>query len=84
VHRRYSIHRDGDLLVEDLDDQGRAIDPEPVPEGERLQLSVIVRAKDDADGRAQLLELLELAFEMEAAPPAEPDEASLMGPKTRR
>ncbi len=68
LHRRYTIHRDGDLLVEDLDAAGKPIEPEPVPEAERLPIEVVVRSGDGTDARAQLLELLELAFEMEADP----------------
>lgn len=66
MHRRYTIHRDGDLLVEDLDAQGKAIAPEPVPAEDRLPVEVVVMAPDTLDARAQLLDLLELAFGMEA------------------
>ena len=66
MHRRYTIHKDGDLLVEELDDTGRAMDPEPVPPEDRLPVEVILRGKDDAEGTAQLLDLLELALGMEA------------------
>ncbi|MFN0062936.1 MAG: hypothetical protein ACKVPX_10520 [Myxococcaceae bacterium] len=66
MHRRYTIHRDGDLLVEDLDAQGKAIAPEPVPPEDRLPVEVVVMAADTLDARAQLLDLLELAFGMEA------------------
>lgn len=66
VHRRYTIHRDGDLLVEELDPSGKPIDPEPVGPEDRLPIEVIVRAEDTADAKAQLLDLLELAFGMES------------------
>jgi hypothetical protein len=66
MHRRYTIHKDGDLLVEELDDQGKAIDPEPVPPEDRLPVEVILRGKDGEEGTAQLLDLLELALSMEA------------------
>lgn len=69
MHRRYSIHRDGDLLVEELDKHGKAISPEPVPPEDRLAVEVIVRAGDSLDEKAQLLDLLELAFGMEADGP---------------
>jgi hypothetical protein len=68
VHRRYTIHRDGDLLVEELDETGKPIDPEPVPPEDRLPVEVVVLAPDDVDSRAALLDLLELAHEMEAEP----------------
>ncbi len=68
MHRRYTIHRDGDLLVEDLDANGKPIDPEPVPAEDRLPLEVVVLAPDDVDSKAALLDLLELAHEMESNP----------------
>jgi len=66
MRRRYTIHRDGDLLVEELDAEGKAKDPEPVPQQERLPVEVVVSADDTDDARAQLLDLLELAFGMES------------------
>ena len=74
MRRRYTIHKDGDLLVEELDANGQAIDPEPVPPEERLPVEVIVSSEDSIDARALLLELLEMAFEMEAEPPQKPQE----------
>ena len=68
MHRRYTIHRDGDLLVEDLDASGKPIDPEPVPAEDRLPLEVVVLAPDDVDSKAALIDLLELAHEMESNP----------------
>lgn len=68
VRRRYTIHRDGDLLVEELDAEGRAKDPEPVPPEDRLPVEVVVTADDTDDARAALLDLLELAFGMESEP----------------
>lgn len=68
MHRRYTIHRDGDLLVEDLDENGKPIDPEPVAAEDRLPLEVVVLAPDDVDSRAALIDLLELAHEMESNP----------------
>ncbi|MBK7862770.1 MAG: hypothetical protein IPJ65_30005 [Archangiaceae bacterium] len=68
MHRRYTIHRDGDLLVEELDEHGKPIDPEPVPAEDRLPVEVVVLAPDDVDSKAALLDLLELAHEMEANP----------------
>lgn len=76
MHRRYTIHRDGDLLVEDLDAQGNAIDPEPVPPEDRLPVEVIIRAADGDDAKTQLLELLELTFGMESEGPPEPPDPS--------
>ena len=74
MRRRYTIHKDGDLLVENLDASGKAIDPEPVPPEERLPVEVVVSCDDTVDARAQLLELLEMAFEMESEPPQNPGE----------
>ena len=68
MYRRYTIHRDGDLLVEDLDTSGKPIDAEAVPVEDRLPVEVTVLAADTIDARAQLLDLLELAFEMESSP----------------
>ena len=71
MHRRYTIHRDGDLLVEDLDAQGNPIQPEPVAPEERLPVEVVIRAADTDDAKHQLLDLLELALDMESeGPPA--------------
>lgn len=69
MHRRYSIHRDGDLLVEDLDPTGKPIDPEPVPPEERLPVEVTVLSPDDDDNRAALLDLLEMALGLETDGP---------------
>jgi hypothetical protein len=68
VHRRYTIHRDGDLLVEELDASGKPIDPEPVAPEDRLPIEVVVLAADDADSKAALVDLLELAHELESNP----------------
>jgi hypothetical protein len=65
MHRRYTIHRDGDLLVEDLDAEGNPIEPEGVTPEERLPFEVILRAPDTAEAKAALLDLLDLALEME-------------------
>jgi hypothetical protein len=66
MRRRYTIHRDGDLLVEELDAAGRVIDPEPVPPEERYPVEVVVTAADTAEAREQLLDLLELAHGLES------------------
>ncbi len=66
MYRRYTIHRDGDLLVEDLDPQGHPIEPESTPAEDRLPVEVVVMAPDSLDAKAQLLDLLELAHDMEA------------------
>ena len=78
MHRRYTVHRDGDLLVEDLDAQGNPIDPEPVQAEDRMAIEVTVRAPDTAEAKAALLDLLELAFEMEG------EEKPLIPPEPRR
>ena len=71
MYRRYTVHRDGDLLVEDLGPDGKPLDPEPVPTEDRLPVELVLLAPDTVDGRAQLLDLLELAFEMESTPESE-------------
>jgi hypothetical protein len=69
MYRRYTIHRDGDLLVENLDPTGKPIDPEPVAPEDRLPVEVTVLSDDTEDGKAALLDLLELAFGMESEGP---------------
>lgn len=69
MHRRYSIHRDGDLLVEDLDETGKPLDPEPVTPEDRLPIEVTVLSPDDADSRAALIDLLEMALGLETEGP---------------
>jgi len=76
MYRRYTIHRDGDLLVEELDPTGKPIDPEPVPAEERLPVEVVVLGPDTPEGRSQLLDLLELAYGLESDGPAQPPDAS--------
>ena len=71
MHRRYTIHRDGDLLVEELDAEGKAIDPEPVPPEDRLPVELVMLAPDGEDAKAQLLDLLELALGIESEGPGE-------------
>jgi hypothetical protein len=71
MYRRYTVHRDGDLLVEDLGPDGKPLDPEPVPTEDRLPVELVLLAPDTVDARAQLLDLLELAFEMESTPESE-------------
>lgn len=66
MYRRYTVHKDGDLLVEELDAKGKPIDPEPVPPEDRLPVEVVVLAPDGEEGATQLLDLLELAYGMEA------------------
>ena len=76
MHRRYTIHKDGDLLVEDLDAHGKPVEPEPVPAEDRLAVEVLVRAEDNIDSKTLLLELLEMAFELEADGPDKGPEGS--------
>jgi hypothetical protein len=71
MHRRYTIHRDGDLLVEELDPSGKPIDPEPVPAENRLPIEVTLMSADDVDSRAALVDLLEMAIEIETHGPDE-------------
>ena len=72
MYRRYTIHRDGDLLVEELDPSGKPVEAEPVPAEDRLPVEVTVLAADTLDAKAQLLDLLELALEMESGPEDKP------------
>ena len=69
MYRRYTIHRDGDLLVEELDAAGKPLQPEPVPPEDRLPVEVVVMASDTDEAKQQLLDLLELAHGMEAEQP---------------
>ncbi len=69
MYRRYTIHRDGDLLVEDLDASGKPLDPEPVPAEDRKPIEVTVLSADDADSRAALLDLLETVLGLEVEGP---------------
>jgi hypothetical protein len=55
-------------LVEDLNTEGKPIEPEPVPPEDRLPIEVTILAPDDIDSRAALLDLLELASEIEGSP----------------
>ena len=71
MRRRYTIHRDGDLLVEDLDKDGKAIEPEPVPMEDRKAIAVELTAPDDVDSKAELLDLLEMALDLELNGPDE-------------
>lgn len=71
MYRRYTVHRDGDLLVEELGPDGKPIDPEPVAPEDRLPIELVLLAPDTVDARAQLLDLLEMAFEMESTPESE-------------
>ena len=65
MKRRYTIHRDGDLLVEELDAAGRAIEPEPVPESDRLPFELILSGPDGKLHTPKLIELLEAALDIE-------------------
>ena len=71
MYRRYSVHRDGDLLVEDLGPDGKPLDPEPVAPEDRLPVELVLLSPDTVDARAQLLDLLEMAFEIESTPESE-------------
>ncbi len=66
MYRRYTIHRDGDLLVEDLDPSGKPVEPEPVAPEDRIPVEVTVMAPDGPEAKAQLLDLLELAYGLES------------------
>jgi hypothetical protein len=66
MHRRYSLHRDGDLLVEELDTSGKPTEPEPVAAEDRLPFEVTVLAPDGKLALEKLLELMEAAVEIES------------------
>lgn len=66
MRRRYTMHRDGDLLVEELDAAGNPVEPEPVPASDRLPFEVTVQAPDGKLALEKLLELLEAAVEIES------------------
>lgn len=84
MYRRYTVHRDGDLLVEELDPSGKPLTPEPVAPEDRLPVEVVLMSADTADAKAQLLDLLELAYGMEAEGPggSEPPDFT-PGPRPR-
>src|SRR3982074_2979542 len=89
MYRRYTIHRDGDLLVENLDPSGKPLDPEPVPPEDRLPVEVIVIAPDGEEAKVQLLDLLEMAHGREAgrsagAPPHNPPQGGAAPPPANR
>ncbi len=69
MHRRYSIHRDGDLLVEELGPDGKPLEAEPVAPEDRLPVEIVVLSPDDTDSRAQLIDLLEMALGLETEGP---------------
>lgn len=71
MRRRYTIHRDGDLLVEDLDATGKPIEPEPVPAEDRLPIEVVLLGPDDEAAKGALLDLIEMVWELEANGPDE-------------
>jgi len=66
MYRRYSIHRDGDLLVEELDATGKPIDAENVAPEDRLPFELTVLAPDGKLALEKLLELMEAAVEIES------------------
>ncbi len=66
MYRRYTIHRDGDLLVEELDPSGKPIEPEPVAAEDRLPFEVTLLAPDGKLALEKLLELLEAVQEIES------------------
>jgi len=65
MRKRYSIHKDGDLLVETFDDLGNPIDVEPVPPEERLPVQLCLQCPEEEGWREQLLDLLETAYGLE-------------------
>jgi hypothetical protein len=65
MYRRYTVHKDGDLLVEELGPDGKAINPEPVAAEDRLPIEVTLMSHDDEDSKAALLDLLETALGIE-------------------
>jgi hypothetical protein len=69
MYRRYTIHKDGDLLVEELDASGKPVEPEPVPAEDRLPVELVLMSADTEAAKAQLLDLLELAYGLESEGP---------------
>ena len=65
MRKRYSIHKDGDLLVETFDDSGNPLDAEPVPPEERLPVEVLLQCPEGESWAEQLLDLLEAAYALE-------------------
>ncbi|MCL2625939.1 MAG: hypothetical protein FWD46_03850 [Cystobacterineae bacterium] len=65
MRKRYSIHKDGDLLVETLDAAANPLDAEPLPPEERLPIEVILQCPDGETWQEQLLDLLEAAYGLE-------------------
>lgn len=66
--------------MEDLDPSGKPVDPEPVPPEDRLPVELVMLAPDGPEAKAQLLDLLELAYGLEsertqevATPPSNPE-----------
>lgn len=66
MRRRYTIHKDGDILMEELDDGGLPTEPEPVPQADRLPFSVILGAPDGELARSRLVELIEAVLNLES------------------
>ena len=58
-------------MVEELDPSGKPIDAEPVPVENRLPIELTLMSADDTDSRAALIDLLEMALEMELHGPDE-------------
>lgn len=83
MHRRYTVHKDGDLLVEELDASGKPLDPEPVPPEDRLPVEVILMGADTLEAKAQLLDLLELAVGIESEGPEPVSPCSAAGTKLK-
>lgn len=69
MRRRYTIHKDGDLLVEELGPDGKPLEPEPVPEEDRLPIEVTVMSPDDEGAKGALLDLVEMVWELESFGP---------------
>jgi hypothetical protein len=69
MYRRYTVHRDGDLLVEELGPDGKPLTPESVLPEDRLPIEVTVMSQDDDASKAALLDLLEMALGLEAEGP---------------
>ncbi|MCL2178114.1 MAG: hypothetical protein FWC28_07570 [Proteobacteria bacterium] len=65
MRKRYSIHKDGDLLVETFDASGNPLEVEPVPPEERLPIEVNIQCPEGEVWLEQLLDLLETAYGLE-------------------